>query len=155
MKITVDPGLRTPVYQQIVDEVKRLVGSGALRSGERMASVRELGRALGVNPATVAKAYAELVSEGLLRAGSTSGTFVGPAQERPAPEAARARLERALDQLLAEIAACGLDEAQVRAAFERRLSEFEAGRREAPQAGEAARPAGPRRTRATGDWAVW
>ncbi len=160
MKITIDPKLRTPVYQQIVDEVKRLVGSGTVRPGDRMASVRELSRALGVNPATVAKAYRELVREGLLRTTSTSGTFVGGAAGRLSPELSRAKIDRALDRFFAEVAACELGEKEIAAAFRRRLGEFASGRTARPlrarqEAAPAREPSAPRRAAATQDWAVW
>ena len=146
MKIMIDPDLRTPVYQQIIDEVKRLVGSGTVKPGDRMASVRELSRTLGVNPATVAKAYRELVREGLLRTTSTSGTFVGGAAGRLSPELSRAKIARALDHFFAEVAACELDQKEIADAFRRRLGEVASGRtvrplRETPAAAQ--------------DWAVW
>ena len=154
MKITIDPTLRAPVYQQIVDEVKRLVGSGAVAPGERVASVRELSQMLGVNPATVAKAYRELVHEGLLRTTSKSGTFVEQARPRLSPEVSRRRLAQALDRLFAELAPCDLDETKVQAEFEHRLADFASSRAAAPPPTEDA-VARARRATATEDWAVW
>jgi GntR family transcriptional regulator len=154
MNITIDPELRMPVYQQIVDEVKRLVGSGSVRPGERIASVRELSATLGVNPATVAKAYRELVREGLLHTTSKSGTFVGSATPRLSPEASRAKLARALDHFFAELAACGLDDDEISAAFQRRLADLRAGREAAPPPAPR-KPARIRRAPSGKDWAVW
>ncbi|MBN1916796.1 MAG: GntR family transcriptional regulator [Verrucomicrobia bacterium] len=153
MKITIDPALRTPVYQQIVDEVKRLVGSGGVEPGARVASVRELSQVLGVNPATVAKAYRELVHEGLLRTTSKSGTFVEHARPRLSPEASRRKLIRALDRLFAELAPCDLDETELQSEFERRIDEFAAKRAAVPPAADEVARA--RRATSTEDWAVW
>ncbi len=154
MKITIDPELRTPVYQQIIDEVKRLVGSSAVQPGDRMASVRELSHTLSVNPATVAKAYRELVREGLLRTTSKSGTFVGSAKGRLSPEASRKKITKALDLFFAEIAPCELDEEEINAAFQRRLGDFMTGRhgKPRPDKDEVARA---RRVTTAEDWAVW
>jgi len=153
MKISIDPVLRTPVYQQIIDEVKRLVGSGNVAAGERVPSVRELSHTLGINPATVAKAYRELVREGLLRTTSTSGTFVEQARPRLTPEVSRRRLMQALDGLFAELAPCDLDETEIQAEFERRLADFASSRSAAPPAADEVARA--RRATSTEDWAVW
>ncbi|QEH32446.1 HTH-type transcriptional repressor YtrA [Aquisphaera giovannonii] len=61
-----------PIYGQIGDRVKFAVASGVLRPGEMVPSVRELSKQLVVNPNTVARAYRELQSEGLLE--SVRGT---------------------------------------------------------------------------------
>ena len=55
-----------PIYGQIADRVKFAVAGGALRPGELVPSVRELSKQLVVNPNTVARAYRDLQTEGLL-----------------------------------------------------------------------------------------
>ena len=55
-----------PIYGQIVDRVKFAVAGGVLRAGDLVPSVRELSKQLVVNPNTVARAYRDLQSEGLL-----------------------------------------------------------------------------------------
>src|ERR1700722_12942370 len=61
-----DSGDGRPIYGQIADRVKFAVAGGVLRSGELIPSVRELSKQLVVNPNTVARAYRDLQSEGLL-----------------------------------------------------------------------------------------
>src|SRR6516164_9465635 len=55
-----------PIYGQIADRVKFAVAGGVLRAGELVPSVRELSKQLVINPNTVARAYRELQTEGLL-----------------------------------------------------------------------------------------
>jgi GntR family transcriptional regulator len=55
-----------PIYGQIADRVKFAVAGGALRPGEMVPPVRELAKQLVVNPNTVARAYRDLQTEGLL-----------------------------------------------------------------------------------------
>ena len=55
-----------PIYGQIADRLKFAVASGVLRPGELIPSVRELSKQLVVNPNTVARAYRDLQSEGLV-----------------------------------------------------------------------------------------
>src|SRR5258708_26229378 len=55
-----------PIYGQIMDQVKFAVAAGVLRPGDLVPSVRELSKQLLVNPNTVARAYRELQTAGLL-----------------------------------------------------------------------------------------
>jgi GntR family transcriptional regulator len=59
-------GSAEPIYRQLVDQVRRLVASRQLASGDEMPSVREVAQALAVNPMTVSKAYGLLEMEGVL-----------------------------------------------------------------------------------------
>jgi DNA-binding transcriptional MocR family regulator len=73
----------------IVTSVERGVGSGALRPGDTVPSVRALARALGVSPTTVAAAYRDLRQRGVLVTHDRSRTVVGhrpPLASRLAPE---------------------------------------------------------------------
>lgn len=56
----------SPIYEQIVDQMKALVATGALEAGEKVPSVRELSAMLLVNPNTVSKAYQELERQGVI-----------------------------------------------------------------------------------------
>src|SRR6202158_2738568 len=74
--LRVDPTDSTPIWSQIEEGVRRLVASGALAAGSAVPSVRDLGRDLSVNPATVAKAYQKLTDAGLLAVKRGDGTYV-------------------------------------------------------------------------------
>jgi GntR family transcriptional regulator len=70
-----------PIWRQIELGMRRLVASGALRTGAALPSVRELAQELGVNPMTVAKAYQRMADAGFVESRRGEGTFV---VERPA-----------------------------------------------------------------------
>jgi GntR family transcriptional regulator len=72
----IDPRSPTPLWGQIASRVRVAVASGELRPGEPLPSVRELARRLRVNPATVAKAYRDLVNAGFAETRHGAGTFV-------------------------------------------------------------------------------
>jgi GntR family transcriptional regulator len=78
----IDPTAAAPIWRQIEDDVRRLVISGRLAEGTAVPSVRELARALRVNPATVSKAYRRLTESGLLAVQRGEGTFVAAISER-------------------------------------------------------------------------
>lgn len=65
-----------PVYEQIVEQVKLLIGMEQLKPGDKMPAVRQLSRQLGINPTTVSHAYRKLKGEGVLEAKSRRGTVV-------------------------------------------------------------------------------
>jgi DNA-binding transcriptional MocR family regulator len=72
----------TPLYTQIVFEVRRMILDGALKVGDRLPANRELAKTLGVNRNTVTTAYAELAADGLITSRVGSGTYISRA---PAP----------------------------------------------------------------------
>jgi len=81
---------------QIHDQVRGLVATGRLAADERLPSVRQLAKDLGVAPGTVAKAYRSLEAEGILVSRTGSGTRVSATASpstRPVLEAARALAE--------------------------------------------------------------
>lgn len=65
-----------PTYLQLVDQVRYAAASGGLRTGEPLPSVRELAEQLRVNRNTIAKAYTELESQGVIETVPGKGCFL-------------------------------------------------------------------------------
>ena len=76
MMFQVDFKSGKPVYLQLVDQVRYAAASGALKSGEALPSIRPLAEELRVNRNTVAKAYAELESQGIIETLPGKGCFL-------------------------------------------------------------------------------
>lgn len=76
MNINIDYSIRTPIYEQMVLEVERLVSLGILKSGEQIPSIRDFACNLSVNPNTVKKAYDILEQKGIIVSKSTKGSFI-------------------------------------------------------------------------------
>ncbi len=74
--LQLQPESHVPLYMQIRDQLRALVHTGELRPGDRIPASRELAVQLGVHRTTVANAYAELESEGLIRGHVGRGTFI-------------------------------------------------------------------------------
>lgn len=74
--LTVDPRSGVPIYLQIVEQVKRSVALGILRSGERLPTVKQLATDLTVNPNTVARAYRDLERDSVIETAPGRGSFV-------------------------------------------------------------------------------
>ncbi|MCP5021940.1 MAG: GntR family transcriptional regulator [bacterium] len=64
--LTIDRHSGTPVYRQIVDQIRFQATSGELAAHSELPSTRALAADHGVNPMTVSKAFAELVREGIV-----------------------------------------------------------------------------------------
>ena len=73
IKIDINSGA---IYLQIMDRIKRAIVRGDWKMGEQVMSVRDMAIKIGVNPNTVARAYAELEREGMLMSKRGMGTFV-------------------------------------------------------------------------------
>ncbi len=67
---------QTPIYQQIVEQVKQLIASNNLQPGEHLPTVRQLAHYLHINPGTVSRAYSELERQGVVVSHRGGGTIV-------------------------------------------------------------------------------
>src|SRR5262249_30548267 len=81
----------TPVYLQLVDQVKSAVAAGALRAGGGLASLRPLAAKPRRDRNTLAEAYAELEAQGIIETLAGKGSFVR-ATSSPLRKDARVRL---------------------------------------------------------------
>lgn len=72
----IDAMSRTPVYEQLIQQVEILVLTGIMKSGDKMPSVRSLSGELSINPNTIQKAYAELDRKGLITSVPGKGSFI-------------------------------------------------------------------------------
>lgn len=121
----IDPSSGTPIYRQLVDQVRQAVASGVLRAGDRLPSVRDLAIELAINPNTVAKAYQELEREGIIETPRGRGSFIAD-RDHEAPEAERLRqFSEAADRLVADAYRLRIGFDQAVAVFRERMAEAE------------------------------
>jgi GntR family transcriptional regulator len=119
------------MYLQIVEQTGHALEVGVLRPGDRMPTVRQLARELGVAPNTVIKAYDELRRRGLIETRIGAGTVVAGDVEANV----RARQVDALHERLRAVArdglGLGIDAEELKARFAEEIGRLsgEAGRR--------------------------
>jgi GntR family transcriptional regulator len=104
-RVSFEPGVS--LYEQVVYAAKKAVVSGQMRVGDSFPSVRELSKALKINPNTAHKVVTQLVAEGVLEVHSGIGTVVA----KPACSTAAGRsnlLHKELEQLIVEAKRLGL-----------------------------------------------
>ena len=87
-----------PIYQQIADQVKEQVCSGALTAGEALPSMRLLAKELRISVITTKRAYEELEREGFLTTVPGKGCFVAPRDLELVREDCLRRVEEHLSQ---------------------------------------------------------
>ncbi len=66
-----------PIYEQLREQLRKMLISGAIAENERLPSVRELAQSLAINPNTIQRAYRELEAEGYLYSIPGKGSFAG------------------------------------------------------------------------------
>src|SRR6056297_2537209 len=65
-----------PIYEQVIDEIKRQIARGEIEPNDKLPSQRELAEEIEVNPNTVQRAYREMESQSLVETKRGRGTFV-------------------------------------------------------------------------------
>jgi DNA-binding transcriptional regulator YhcF (GntR family) len=129
LALTIDRSLEDPVYEQIANQVRRLVASGALSPGTPLPSVRQLAGDLGVNLNTIARAYRLLDSEGFLVIRDRAGVAVAtPAEEIEL--SARAALLDQMRTTLARLRQAGMATDELLAIIHLELEVLDGAKRE-------------------------
>jgi GntR family transcriptional regulator len=91
-----------PIYLQVVDQIKAAAASGALRPGEALPSIRPLAEELRVNRNTIAKAYSELESLGVIETLPGRGCFLKENHSALRKEVRRKLLIVEIDQAIVQ-----------------------------------------------------
>lgn len=133
--LIIDSRSTTPVYLQIVEQIRARIGDGSLPPGTPLPSVRQLAAELGINPNTVAKATMLLERDGLVRTVPRRGMFVAEGARERAIVAAGRGVEEAVDRLIEEANRMGVDSETFLAAMMRRLK----GGQQTPSTDEGSR----------------
>lgn len=81
----------TPIYRQIINQIKQLIASGRLSVDSELPTIRKLAQSLVINPNTVAKAYKELEHQGIIYTRKGTGCFVSN-QKSPLSKKERKRI---------------------------------------------------------------
>lgn len=108
----IDPNSGVPAYRQIMDQVRHHLASGALRAGEQLPSIRELSKELSVNPATVVKAYSELVHDGVIENHQGKGAFISSEVKTMSQAEREAALRKLVRRIAVEALQLGASAAQ-------------------------------------------
>ena len=100
-----------PIYEQIKDNLRRLIVTGLLPTGSKLPSVRERASDLAINPSTIQRAYRELETEGYISSQPGKGSFV--CARGGVDESRKAELLGKFDELVTELGYIGIDKPQL------------------------------------------
>ena len=117
--ITLDKYSRTPIYEQVVEQFKKQILTGELVADDLLPSVRNLSVALGVNPNTLLKAYAELDRLNLSYTVAGNGRFVHPDAKNALQRSEADTLYENLQEVLQKLTTAGQSKEAVTQAVRR------------------------------------
>lgn len=103
---------RTPIYEQIVEQMERFILTGVISPGEQVPSVRSVAVEHSVNPRTILKAYADLDARDVIRPVPGKGYFVCEGAKQIL-SAGRLTMLGELSELLDKIVGAGIDKKTV------------------------------------------
>jgi GntR family transcriptional regulator len=124
VNIHIAPGDTRPIFKQIVDGIRMEIACGNLPVGSKLPSVRGLAMQLTINANTVAKAYNELTSQGLLEARQGLGLFVSQPRQQLNLAEQQKRLASAVQTLVNEVAYLDFESQQILAMVSIALSKL-------------------------------
>lgn len=113
----IDPLSRQPVYEQLIDQLERLVLLDLLPPQSQLPSVRSLSLELTINPNTIQKAYSELDTRGIIHSVPGIGCFVSDNAKELLLELGRKKLAT-LQALAAELALAGVSKEELLSCIE-------------------------------------
>ena len=100
MMFSIDLRERTPIYEQLYKKITELVIKGELKQDDKLPSVRELAKELGVNPNTVAKAFQMLERDKVIYSLQGRGSFIAAVQTDSLKERALSGFDLAVSEAL-------------------------------------------------------
>lgn len=114
-----------PVYLQVVDQIKAAAASGGIRAGELLPSIRPLAEQLRINRNTVAKAFTELESQGIVEAVPGKGYFLSENNSPFKKEVRHKMLTEEIDAAIVQAHHLQVSDEDFLALVKKRLTIFE------------------------------
>lgn len=109
MILSVDPSRALPVYEQVREQIRRMVAAGTLTPGTRLPTIRQLAADLGLAKGTIERAYELLEGDAVVERHGRSGTYVADVTVSTSNEV-RVGLEHAAEALVIVSRQLGADE---------------------------------------------
>lgn len=125
INIQIVTGDARPIFKQIVDGIRMEIAHGNLATGAKLPSVRGLAMQLMINANTVAKAYAELTTQGLVESRQGLGLFVSEPRQFLSNEEQEKRLSAAVGSFVNDVAYLEFSEQEILSRVSRALERLE------------------------------
>lgn len=120
----IDFNASKPIYEQVIDEIKKQIARGEIKPGEKLPSQRELAKDIQVNPNTVQRAYREMEILDLVETKRGRGTFIKE-DDKVIKEINDQMAQTAVQKFIKEMISIGFEKDEIinllKSEFERRI----------------------------------
>ncbi len=110
-----------PIYLQIVEEIRRMILGKTFDTDQRLPSIRQIAVDLKVNPNTVAKAFQELETRGLIYFKRGQGAFVAKITQEDQKMRIVEDLSKKFNEIIKMAVEMGLDAQEIKSLFNKAL----------------------------------
>ncbi len=113
MRIIINFNSMIPIYEQIVDQIKRMIKDQLLKANDPLPSVRSLAKELKISALTVKKAYDELENEGIVHTVHGKGTYIAACDQSLVLEEEYKAIEETIRQAIAKARRIGISDEEL------------------------------------------
>ena len=113
-EILINTSSMVPIYEQIMENVRKMIVTGELKAGDPLPSVRTLAKEQRISALTVKKAYDRLEEEGLAVTVHGKGTYITGADSSRLEEEQRREVEAAMEQAVTKARNYGISDDDLR-----------------------------------------
>ena len=117
MQIMIDIDSNTPMFAQLIEQIKKAVQTDSIKPGDALPSIRQLANDLNVNNKTVAKAYQLLERDSVIQTKGYRGTFVHPDAKANCSFDLNAWVFEKLSETIEALRKAGATDSEIRIAF--------------------------------------
>ena len=109
MKILISNASDAPLYQQIEEQLKEAIFSGALTEGDALPSIRNFANDVKVSVLTIRRVYDDLEREGFVTSQVGLGTFVSAGNFEVLRDAKRRQVEQQMHEMIKAAKTLGIE----------------------------------------------
>lgn len=124
MRIIINNSSMIPIYEQIMNQIKKMISNGELKENDPLPSVRALSKELKISALTVKKAYDNLENKGFTTTIHGKGTYVSLPNKELLLEETRKEIEAFLEKAIIKAKQSGITETEIKNIFDLLLEEL-------------------------------
>lgn len=124
MRIIINNSSMIPIYEQIMNQIKKMISNGELKENDPLPSVRALSKELKISALTVKKAYDNLENKGFTTTIHGKGTYVSLPNKELLLEETKKEIEAFLEKAIIKAKQSGITETEIKNIFDLLLEEL-------------------------------
>jgi GntR family transcriptional regulator len=107
------------MHKQVTDQVKDAIARGSLEAGEKLPSIREMSKELGISPITIKRSYRDLEHEGYIVTRAGLGSFVADVDFIRLKDEKAGEIAAELERIMKKASGFGISAAELRKILKR------------------------------------